>query len=53
MVSNMPVFGNEVYAPTFDDESGILKITFPSIEVDSAWKTAITSIEGATKGSIV
>ena len=51
--NNMPVFGNEVYAPAFDDESGILKITFPSIEVDSAWKTAITSIEGATKGSIV
>ena len=51
--NNMPVFGNEVYAPAFDDESGILKITFPSIELDSAWKTAITSIEGATKGSIV
>ena len=51
--NNMPVFGNEVYAPAFDDESGILKITFPSIEVDATWKTAITSIEGATKGSIV
>lgn len=51
--NNMPVFGNEVFAPAFDDESGILKITFPSIEVDSTWKTAITSIEGATKGSIV
>jgi hypothetical protein len=51
--NNMPVFGNEVFAPAFDDESGILKITFPSIEVDSSWKTAITSIEGATKGSVV
>lgn len=52
--NNMPVFGNEVYAPAFDiDQSGILKITYPQIEVDDAWKTNITSIEGATKGSIV
>lgn len=51
--NNMPVFGNEIFAPAFDDESGILKITFPNIEVDASWKTAITSIEGATKGSIV
>ena len=51
--NNMPVFGNEVFAPAFDDESGILKISFPSIEVDSTWKTAITSIEGATKGSVI
>jgi hypothetical protein len=51
--NNMPVFGNEVFAPAFDDESGILKITFPNIEVDAAWKTNITSIEGATKGSVI
>lgn len=51
--NNMPVFGNEVFAPAFDDESGILKITFPNIEVDASWKTAITSIEGATKGSVI
>jgi len=51
--NNMPVFGNEIFAPAFDDTSGILKITFPNIEVDATWKTNITSIEGATKGSIV
>ncbi|WP_413998704.1 hypothetical protein ACMDB5_13085 [Flavobacterium sp. W1B] len=51
--NNMPVFGNEVFAPVFDDESGILKITFPNIQVDASWNTEITSIEGATKGSIV
>jgi hypothetical protein len=51
--NNMPVFGNEVFAPAFDDESGLLKITFPNIEVDASWKTAITSIEGATKGSVI
>lgn len=51
--NNMPVFGTEVFAPAFDDISGILKITFPQIEIDAAWKTNITSIEGATKGSIV
>jgi hypothetical protein len=52
--NNMPIFGNEVFAPAFDiDNSGILKMTFPSIEIDAAWKTAITSIEGATKGSVI
>jgi hypothetical protein len=28
---------------------GLLKVTFPSIEVDASWKTNITAIEGATK----
>jgi hypothetical protein len=52
--NNMPVFGNEVFAPAFDiDNSGILKMTFPNVEVDAAWKTAITNIEGATKGSVI
>jgi hypothetical protein len=52
--NNVPVFGNEVFAPAFDiDNSGILKVTFPSIEIDAAWKTNITSIEGAVKGSII
>ena len=51
--NNVPVFGNEVFAPAFDDTSGILKMTFPNIEVDATWKTAITAIEGATKGSII
>ena len=51
--NNVPVFGNEVFAPAFDDTSGILKMTFPNVEVDATWKTNIVSIEGATKGSIV
>jgi hypothetical protein len=33
----------------FDDVSGLLKVTFPSIEVDASWKTNITAIEGATR----
>ena len=51
--NNMPVFGNEVFAPAFDDTSGILKMTFPNVEVDATWKTNISAIEGATKGSII
>lgn len=51
--NNVPVFGPEVFAPAFDDVSGLLKVTFPSIEVDASWKTNITAIEGATKGSII
>jgi hypothetical protein len=34
----------------FDDVSGLLKVTFPSIEVDASWKTNITAIEGALLG---
>lgn len=52
--NNVPVFGNETFIPAFDvDNSGILKVTFPSIEIDAAWKTDVTSIAGATKGSII
>jgi len=51
--NNMPVFGNEVFAPAFDDTSAILKMTFPNVQVDAAWKTNITAIEGATKGSVI
>lgn len=51
--NNVPVFGPEVFAPAFDDTSGILKTTFSSIVVDDSWKTAIASIEGATKGSVI
>jgi hypothetical protein len=51
--NNMPVFGNEVFAPAFDDTSGILKMTFPNVQVDSTWKTNVTVIEGATKGSVI
>jgi hypothetical protein len=52
--NNAPIFGPEVFVPAFDiDNSGILKTTYPSIEIDAAWKTDITSIEGATKGSVV
>jgi hypothetical protein len=52
--NNVPVFAKDVFAPAFDiDNSGILKITYPNIAIDAGWKTAITSIEGANKGSIV
>lgn len=51
--NNMPVFGNDVFAPAFDDTSGILKVFFNNIEVHETWKTNITSIEGANKGSVL
>lgn len=52
--NNVPVFGAETFIPAFDiDNSGILKVTYPNIAIDAAWKTDVTSIEGATKGSIV
>jgi hypothetical protein len=51
--NNVPVFDNSIFAPAFDDVSGILKITFQNIEVDASWKTNITAIEGATKGSVI
>jgi hypothetical protein len=48
----MFLYLDQVFAP-IDDVSGLLKVTFPSIEVDASWKTNITAIEGATKGSII
>jgi hypothetical protein len=51
--NNVPVFPSDVSAPAFDDTTGILKITFPRISIDENWKTNITSIEGATAGSVV
>jgi hypothetical protein len=48
--NNVPVFG-----PSFcsNDVSGLLKVTFPSIEVDASWKTNITILKALLKGSII
>lgn len=51
--NNMPVFGTDVFAPAFDDLTGILKINFNNIEVDSSWKTDVTRIEGAASGAVI
>lgn len=44
--NNVPIFGSDVSAPAFDDTSGILNMSYPTLKVDSDWKTAITEIEG-------
>jgi hypothetical protein len=44
--NNVPIFGNEVAAPAFDDTSGILKLHYPVVKIDSDWNTDITKIEG-------
>ena len=44
--NNVPVFGPEVSVPTFDDQTGILKVVYPNMVIDEKWKTDITSIEG-------
>lgn len=52
--NNMPVFGNDVFAPTFDiDNSGIIKTAFSNIEVDADWKTDVTNLEFIGKGTVV
>jgi hypothetical protein len=52
--NNVPVFGPEVFAPVFDvNNSGIIELKFPNIEVASSWKTNVTSVTGAVPGSIV
>lgn len=51
--NNAPIFHEEVYVPAFDDTTGNLKTTFPRIAVDDKWKTNITAISGATKGSVI
>lgn len=52
--NNMPVFGAEVFVPTFDlDKSGIVKTTFNNIQVADNFTTDITSIKGATPGTLL
>ena len=52
--NNMPVFGTEVFVPTFDlDKSGIVKTTFNNIQVADNYTTDITSIKGATPGTLL
>ncbi|MES2487564.1 MAG: hypothetical protein V4581_16660 [Bacteroidota bacterium] len=44
--NNMPLFNENVTIPAFDDESGILQASYPSIKIDKNWRTDITEIEG-------
>lgn len=53
--NNMPIFGKDVFAPAFDNQSGILNVPFCNVVIDEAWKTDIVSIEGfaAAKGAVI
>lgn len=44
--NNAPIFDSEVTVPAFDDKTGILKMTYPSIVIDEKWVTDIADIEG-------
>jgi hypothetical protein len=44
--NNVPVFGSDVKVPAFDDRTGILKMPYPSIQIDEKWVTDIADIEG-------
>lgn len=51
--NSVPVFDKNTVMPLFDDETGIIQFHYANMKVDSGWKTHISSLEGAPKGSIV
>lgn len=44
--NSVPVFGPDVKVPVFDNESGILNITYNNMVVDKKWVTDITELDG-------
>lgn len=48
-----PIFPAEVLVPNFDDTTGILKVAYPVLKVDTKFNTNITAIEGAVPGQVI
>ncbi|OIQ22034.1 MAG: hypothetical protein BM557_01255 [Flavobacterium sp. MedPE-SWcel] len=44
--NNAPIFNKEITVPAFDDRTALLKMSYPSIEIDEKWVTDIVDIEG-------
>ncbi|WP_339834934.1 hypothetical protein [uncultured Flavobacterium sp.] len=51
--NDAPIFDKSITAPLFDDETGIIKLTFNNMTVDKTFNTDITSIEGAVPGMVI
>ncbi|MBO2546095.1 hypothetical protein J0871_16890 [Salegentibacter sp. BDJ18] len=51
--NDVPIFPASTSVPVFDDGTGILKVHYYNMKVDSEFKTDIASIEGAKKGQII
>lgn len=51
--NNVPVFDSQTTVPVFDDETGIIEFHYANMKVDKGFKTSITNIENAPKGSVI
>jgi len=51
--NDVPIFPASTTVPVFDDATGILKVHFQNMKVDSEFKTDIAAIEGAKKGQVI
>lgn len=51
--NDVPIFSSDFFVPTFDDATGEINATFNQIQVDDAWATDITKINGMVPGTIV
>lgn len=51
--NNAPIFDNTIFAPAFDDRSGIVKLHYNTVKVDENWKTDIAKVTNLTKGTVV
>jgi hypothetical protein len=51
--NNVPIFDKNTTVPVFDDETGIIQFHYANMKVDKGWKTHVSDLEGAPKGSII
>lgn len=51
--NDVPIFDEGISVPAFDDGTGILNITYPSVKIDEKFNTNISAIEGAVPGQVI
>lgn len=51
--NNAPIFPATIFAPVFDNKSGLLKPDFKNLQVDDEWATDITQVTGVVAGQII
>lgn len=51
--NDVPIFDEGISVPAFDDGTGILNITYPTVKIDEQFNTNITAIEGAISGQVI
>jgi hypothetical protein len=51
--NDAPIFTDDTFIPVYDDESGIIKMTYKNLHIDAGWKTNITTVDDLKPGQIL